>query len=271
VEPTETTTIQLSMPSGVDLGFQHQTQITITNNDSSPSNPIDSTTFFVRQHYADFLNREPDPPGLAGWINILDNCPPSGIAGNGNFCDRIEVSSDFYRSTEFQVQGSVVYRYYAATLGHIPGYTEFFTDMALISGFQTEAQREANKVKLFEDYAQRPQFAAIYNGLNSTAYVDQLASMAHVTLSNRNQLINDLNTGQKNRAQVLRDVVEFDSAVQQRYFNEAFVIMEYFGYLRRDADAAWLNWLDYLNSSNDFRGMINGFMNSLEYRGRFGQ
>ncbi|MGH9968120.1 MAG: hypothetical protein ACREBG_09860 [Pyrinomonadaceae bacterium] len=27
-------------------------------------NTIDCTEFFVRQHYSDFLNREPDTPGL---------------------------------------------------------------------------------------------------------------------------------------------------------------------------------------------------------------
>jgi subtilisin family serine protease len=86
-----------------------------------------------------------------------------------------------------------------------------------------------------------------------------------------NQNRDDLNTGQKNRAQVLRDVVEFNTAVQQAYYNEAFVIMEYFGYLRRDADSLWENWLNTMNQNGgDYRVMIDGFMNSAEYRLRFG-
>jgi hypothetical protein len=213
--------------------------------------------------------REPEPPGLDAWVHRLDFCGQPGEPPPP--CDRIEVSSAFYRSPEFQGQGSIVFRYYSAALGRFPGYTEFFTDLARISGFQTPAEREANKVKLFEDWAQRPEFAATYNGLDSAGYVDALASMAGVTLSNRNQLINDLNTGQKNRAQVLRDMIEFNSAVQQAYFNEAFVIMEYFGYLRRDADAAWEYWLNYMNSTGgDYREMIHGFMDSSEYVLRFG-
>ncbi|MFZ0751343.1 MAG: S8 family serine peptidase [Pyrinomonadaceae bacterium] len=268
VEGTEAVTIQLGMPSGVDLGAQYLAQLTITDNDAAPSNPIGGTPFFVRQQYYDFLNREPDPPGLAAWINIIDTCgQPGGVPPP---CDRIEVSSAFYRSAEFQGQGSIVYRYYSGTLGYIPDYVQFFTDLSRISGFQTEAEREANKVRLFDDWTQRPDFAAQYGALNSTQYVDQLAGMTGVSLWNRDQLINDLNTGQKTRAQVLRDVIEFNSAVNQACFNEAFVVMEYFGYLRRQPDGSYIDWLNYLNSSGDYRGMINGFMNSAEYVLRFG-
>jgi hypothetical protein len=34
-------------------------------------NPIDCAEFFVRQHYLDFLSREPDPTGLAFWTNEI--------------------------------------------------------------------------------------------------------------------------------------------------------------------------------------------------------
>jgi hypothetical protein len=30
---------------------------------ATPTNPIDTAAFFVRQHYLDFLNREPDQAG----------------------------------------------------------------------------------------------------------------------------------------------------------------------------------------------------------------
>ncbi len=52
---------------------------------------------------------------------------------------------------------------------------------------------------------------------------------------------------------------------------EAFVIMQYFGYLRRSADISYLNWIQTMNSNGgDYRVMINGFLNSQEYRQRFG-
>jgi hypothetical protein len=48
------------------------------------------------------------------------------------------------------------------------------------------------------------------------------------------------------------------------------VVNQYHGYLRRDPDILYLNWIDYLNTHNgDYRTMINGFLNSGEYRDRF--
>jgi hypothetical protein len=51
------------------------------------------------------------------------------------------------------------------------------------------------------------------------------------------------------------------------------VAMQYYGYLRRTPeDAGYTAWLNYLNAHpTDFRTMVNGFMNSIEYRLRFGQ
>jgi hypothetical protein len=68
---------------------------------------------------------------------------------------------------------------------------------------------------------------------------------------------------------VLREVAE-STEVYIKYYNQAFVVMQYFGYLRRQPDALYLNWITYLDETGDYRNMINGFMNSVEYRGRFG-
>jgi Domain of unknown function (DUF4214) len=67
---------------------------------------IDSTDFFVRQQYIDFLGREPDPLGFTGWVNTINNCAP----GDPN-CDRIHVSQLFFQSAEFQDRGYFVYRF----------------------------------------------------------------------------------------------------------------------------------------------------------------
>jgi hypothetical protein len=49
--------------------------------------------------------------------------------------------------------------------------------------------------------------------------------------------------------------------------------MQYFGYLKRDPEEEGYNaWLRYLNANpGDFRNMIHGFVNSAEYRSRFGR
>ena len=87
----------------------------------------------------------------------------------------------------------------------------------------------------------------------------------------RSDLINQLDNSTLTRAQVLRAIVESDE-VAAAEFNRAFVAMQYYGYLRRDPESAGFNaWLNYLAAHpSDFRTMVNGFVNSTEYRLRFG-
>jgi hypothetical protein len=91
-----------------------------------------------------------------------------------------------------------------------------------------------------------------------------------VTLTSAN-LTDALNSGSLTRPQVLRAIVDSDQVFSAEYF-AAFVAMQYYGYLRRTPESAGYNaWLNYLNSHpSDFRTMVNGFMNSVEYRLRFG-
>jgi Domain of unknown function (DUF4214) len=67
-----------------------------------------------------------------------------------------------------------------------------------------------------------------------------------------------------------RIIAESDE-VYQSYYNQAFVVMEYFGYLRRDPDALYTDWIDVLNQTGDSRHMVQGFVDSTEYRNRFPQ
>jgi hypothetical protein len=80
-----------------------------------------------------------------------------------------------------------------------------------------------------------------------------------------------LNNGQWTRAQVLRAIADSDE-VGRAEFNPSFVAMQYYGYLRRAPEPDGYNaWLNYLNSNpTDFRTMVDGFTNSVEYRLRFG-
>ncbi|MCA1816081.1 MAG: DUF4214 domain-containing protein [Acidobacteria bacterium] len=73
------------------------------------------------------------------------------------------------------------------------------------------------------------------------------------------------------RAQVVRAVADSDE-VGGIEFNSAFVSMQYFGYLRRDPDADGYNtWTGFLASHpGQFRAMVFGFVNSPEYKSRFG-
>lgn len=95
----------------------------------------------------------------------------------------------------------------------------------------------------------------------------------------RDVLVEALNQGNINRAEALRLMVE-DADFRAKEFNRAFVLMEYFGYLRRNPDDPPDNNLDgynfWLAKLNQFNGnfvnadMVKAFLRSTEYRGRFG-
>ena len=235
----------------------------VTISSSVCANPIDCPEFFLYQHYIDFLGREPDPPGTAGWLDVLNNCSPGDSA-----CDRIHVSSAFFRSPEFQERGYFLYRFYPVAFGRKPDYNEFAQDRWRLSGFLTDAQLEAAKANFIADFMSRPAFVTKFNGLSNSAYVDSLLSTAGVTHASRSFWILALGNGTRTRAQVLREIAESQD-VYNKFYNQAFVVMQYFGYLHRQPDALYLNWLAQLDATGDYRSMISGFTNSIEYRARF--
>ena len=264
-EGNENFTITLSNASGATLGAPNTAPVTIQDNEATNGpNPIDGTAFFVRQQYLDFLGREPDPAGFADWQAVINGCAPGATT-----CDRIHVSSAFFRSAEFQERGYFVYRFYPVSFGDKPKYAEFTPDLAKVSGFLTAAELEAAKVAFVNEFMTRTNFTNKYNGTSDTQYVDMLLASAGITHPARNFWIAALGDGTRTRAQVLREIAE-SGEVNSKYFNQAFVVMQYFGYLRREPDAFYLAWIAVLDSTGDFRGMISGFMNSSEYRARFG-
>jgi hypothetical protein len=275
-EGNETFTITLSNPIGLTLGAPNTATATIQDNEATNGpNPIDGTAFFVRQQYLDFLNREPDPVGYAAWQAVINGCAAGDIS-----CDRIHVSSAFFRSPEFQERGYFIYRFYPVSFGRKPVYAEFIPDLAKVSGFLSDSELEAAKVAFITEFMTRPEFTTKYNGTTNQQYVDLLLSTAGITHPARDFWIAALTAGTRTRAQVLREIAE-STQVYNKYYNQAFVVMQYFGYLRREPDGAYLSWIAVLDAAcgvgqpcanpDDYRGMINGFMNSLEYRARFGQ
>ncbi len=70
----------------------------------------------------------------------------------------------------------------------------------------------------------------------------------------------------------MRSIAENNSFVNAK-FNETFVMMEYFGYLRRDPDtngyAFWLNKLNEFTGNFERAEMVKAFIVSGEFRDRF--
>jgi uncharacterized protein YjdB len=257
---------------------------------ATTSNPIDDSTFFVRQHYRDFLNREPDTAGLNFWVNEIESC------GSDSQCreiKRINVSAAFFLSIEFQESGYLSYRTRKAAYGNIPGSPvpvirrDLVNDAQLIShnvivgAADWQTQLETNKRNYFDLFVNRQRFTALYpSSLTPASFIDLLNTNSGnvLTTSERNSLISDLTSGAKTRAQALRSIAE-NAELNRREFNRAFVLMQYLGYLRRNADDTpdlnfsglqfWLTKLDQFGGNFVNAEMVKAFITSDEYRGRF--
>jgi hypothetical protein len=242
-------------------------------------NPIDDASTFVTQHYSDFLNRTPDAGGLGYWTErIMGNSSnnPAPCAAGDSACvlsRRIGVSAAFYIEAEFQLTGSYVYRMYTTSLGRQPTYAEFTADRNQIDASNLAQSKQA----FAESWTQR---AAFINKYGSNPAPDVFIDSLLLTLKNydgvdlssrRSTYVGELQGG-ATRGQIVREMSE-DAAVQSAEYNPSFVLMQYFGYLKRDPEAAGYQfWLNVLNNKepNNYRGMVCSFITSAEYQQRFG-
>ena len=301
-EGDETFTVSLNNVSVASLGVPSTATITITDNDpANGPNPIDNASFFVRLHYLDFLSREPDTSGLNFWTNQITQC---GVDPQCIEIKRINVSAAFFLSIEFQQTGYLVERTYKAAYGNANGNStlggvhqvpvsivrlnEFLPDTQAIgqgvivgqTGWETAL--ENNKQAFTTEFVQRSRFTTAFPpSMTPAQFVDALNNNAGNPLSTteRNQLVSELSTNAKTRAQVLRAVAE-DPDLNSAEFNRAFVLMQFFGYLRRNPndapDSDYTGYDFWLTKLNQFSGnfvnaeMVKAFITSGEYRQRFG-
>ncbi len=167
--------------------------------------------------------------------------------------------------------------------------SEFLADTPLISNGvivgqgNWQAQMEANKTAFAQAFVQRARFTSAFPfGLTAQQYADALYAngRATPTPAERQAAVTAYGAGDvAGRAAALREVVEsatFDAAER----NRAFVLMQYFGYLRRDPDSGqdadhtgyqfWLSKLNRFGGNFVAAEMVKAFLDSTEYRGRFG-
>ena len=275
--------------------------LTIHDNEAvnGTANPIDQAGFFVRQHYIDFLNREPDADGLAFWTDQITQCGADAACIE---LKRINVSAAFFLAIEFQETGYLAYRTYKSAFGNLSSpvgapvpvrFAEFLRDTQQIGqGVRVgigdwKTQLENNKQAFALGFVQRSDFLAAFPGsLTADEFVTQLNTNAGgvLSLSEKANLVAVLGATPSDvtkRASVLRSVAE-DQDLKNAERNRAFVLMQYFGYLRRnpnDPPEMGLNFDGYnfwLGKLNDFNGnfinaeMVKAFITSTEYRRRFG-
>jgi hypothetical protein len=258
-------------------------------------NLLDTTEYFVRQQYVDFLGREPDEAGFNFWVRNIDSCASDFGCRE---VKRIDTSVAFFFSIEFQQTGYLVYRTYQSAYGDMPNapvpliLSEFKPDTLQISsrvvvlqdGWQQRL--ENNKRAFIEDFVRRRRFMSSYpQSMTPVEFVDKLFANAGLPTTHSDYALaiaefaraadtSDVTA----RARALRRVAENQILTRQE-FNQAFVLMEYFGYLNRDPNAGrdidfrgynfWLDKLNHFNGNFQDAEMVKAFLTSIEYRARF--
>jgi hypothetical protein len=300
VEDPEIFFVFLSGPNGALTNQPSLATITINSNDVAPGpNPIDTTDFFVRQHYRDFLNRDPDTAGFEFWKNEIDQC---GADAQCREVRRLNVSAAFFLSIEFQETGYLAYRFYKSAFGdatslNVPGTVPLIR----LRDFLLDAQRigrdvqvgvgdwpqklELNKQAYALEFVQQGRFLFAYpTTMTADEFVTKLQQNVGGAISAGEKadliaILGPTPSDPQKRSQVVRAVAD-DADLRQAEFNRAFVLMQYYGYLRRNPDdqpdanfEGWKFWLDKLNQFNgNFiqAEMVKAFISSIEYRERFG-
>ncbi len=221
-----------------------------------PVCPLRDNPFFVRQQYMDFLNRNPDPAGYNFWLFQL----------NSGQITRARLILGFYNSAEYQNYEAYVVRGYTmlarrADLGGVLGWTQ-----ALKAG-------QINRLMFVNALINSPEFQSRFGPLTNAAFVRCL----YLSTLRREPDVGGwsawtfyLNYGYLSRAQVAQYILESGESIA-RNANDVLVQSLYLRMLRRTGENSgfwgWLNWLAAGATPLD---IINGFLNSKEYKLRFG-
>jgi len=270
----------------------------------TPGNPED-TDYFVHQHYVDFLDREPDAGGFDYWANQITSC---GSTASCIDAKRTNVSAAFLLSSEFQQTAGLVERLYKTAYGDangtstIGGTHQISVPIVRLNEFLPDTQQlgqdvvvgqggwdtvlENNKQSFVAQFVQRPRFTNEFpTTLTPTEFVDRLNQNAGNVMSSSERATAVALFGSATdtsnttaRAQALRQIAE-NQKVYDSEFNRALVLMEYFGYLRRNPDEGqdrdysgydfWLQKLNQFNGDYQKSEMVKAFITSNEYRTRF--
>ena len=237
------------------------------------ANPLDTAEYFVRQQYVDVLGREPDEVR----VQLLER-QDSRLRRGRAVCEHATARGG----------GGLLY------LGREPGFGRVHLRCVRRSpGSPTCIRRILNgshprsrwrDTRRRQD-GLRPKLRAtcgvhdeVPERHSADSFVDALLQNVQATgadlSSERTNLVAIYGQGTdqlSSRAAVVSSLAD-NATFKQSQYNPAFVLTEYFAYLRRDAESTGFNfWVGVLTTGDagNYRGMVCSFVTSTEYQNRF--
>jgi len=202
-----------------------------------------------------------------------ENPPPRELASRLER-DPFSLIAQFGRTSYF------VYRLCKVSYGRMPRRAEFLTAMTLLgknlfagaSGW--EQTLSANRALLLNDWTNSAEFKEKHGAQPDADVVDSLLRNAGLNWgkSKRDALVNSLSQKLVSRPAALLSLIE-ERELYRREYNNAWVLVHFFGYLRRNPDDApdfdlkgFNFWRGRLDSWGDYRTISLAFIESDEYR-----
>lgn len=237
------------------------------------ANPLDTPEYFVRQQYVDVLGREPDESGFNYWSDQILACDADADCVRRR---RIDVAAAFFIEQEFRRTGLFIYDVYASALGRRPAFSEYAADRTQVNAGANLDERTRAFVA---DLVQRAEFVTQYQPADKAesfieALIQNVQAAGFDLSSERANLIDIYNSGHsmvESRAAAVGAIVDHE-AFKESQHNAAFVLTEYFGYLRRNPEPGGYNfWLKVIDNGDlgNYRAMVCAFITSREYQQRF--
>jgi hypothetical protein len=241
---------------------------------ASVFNPVDDARFFITQHYKDITGRNAPTELVERFHAQQMQC---GSRADCVRSRRLDISTALILDEELPATGIFVTGLYSVALGRRPKFVEFDVDRNLLMHSGTDA--DASRYALALAFVERQEFQRKYSQLNADQFVDALISMATeaagVKLDLERQVLIALYDGSNvGRAKILSRIITQQSYTDAQY-NQTFVLMQYFAFLRRDPDKdAYDTWVNVLKSKplrdrTAARSVVCAFLSSAEYQSRF--
>jgi hypothetical protein len=232
----------------------------------TPISPVDD---FVTRFYRLILGREPDPAGLNGWVDDLQN-------GNKTACD---IAFGFVFSLEF-IDRATSDDEFVAIMYH--AFFDRDPDVAGFNGWLDVLQSGGLRKDVLEGFLFSQEFSDLADSFGITAckvtpgprdLVEEFVVRFYRLILDREPdpagkdgWVNDLLNGIRTGSDIAHGFIFSPEFINRMTSNPEYLTILYRAFFDREPDGGGFNtWLDELESGTTRETVLNGFLRSQEF------